>query len=149
MLVLVDTNVLLRIAEAAHSQHQKAVAAVSALRQSGNDVCVVPQIHYEFWVVATRPVAARGLGMTIDEVQEQLIEWSPPYFRFFRDERAIYDQWYELVRRYGVQGKQAHDARLVAAMQRHGLTQILTFNLGDFGRYAGIGVLDPEQVATT
>jgi hypothetical protein len=44
-------------------------------------------------------------------------------------------------------GKPAHDARLVAAMERHGLTHLLTFNLVDFQRYAGLELLDPHQVA--
>ncbi len=47
---------------------------------------------------------------------------------------------------YQVSGKNAHDARLVAAMMVHGISRILTFNVGDFMRYAGIAVLDPQQV---
>jgi len=39
---------------------------------------------------------------------------------------AIYPAWEALVARHAVSGKPAHDARLVAAMQVHGLTAILT-----------------------
>ncbi len=67
--------------------------------------------------------------------------------RLLRDERAVYDCWRELVAKYGIQGKQAHDARLVAAMQRHGITHLLTFNTSDFSRYPGITGIDPETVA--
>jgi predicted nucleic acid-binding protein len=42
-----------------------------------------------------------------------------------------------------VKGKNAHDARLVAAMVRHGLTHILTFNAQDFSRYRGITIMTP------
>ena len=46
-----------------------------------------------------------------------------------------------------VLGKGAHDARLVAAMERHGLARILTFNVDDFKRYPGIEVLPPAEIA--
>lgn len=143
MLVLVDTNVLLRVVEPRHPHHRSAVAALRSLSQAGHALCLVPQIHYEFWVAATRPIAVNGLSMTADEAAAELQKLGPPLFRFLRDERAIYPAWRGLVRQYRVQGKEAHDARLVAAMQRHELTHILTFNGQDFQRYAGISVLDP------
>jgi hypothetical protein len=46
-----------------------------------------------------------------------------------------------------VLGKTAHDARIVAAMQRHQLSHILTFNVEDFRRYPAIQVLNPHAVA--
>ena len=48
-----------------------------------------------------------------------------------------------------VVGKSAHDARLVAAMEPHGLTHLLTFNLADFRRYSNIQLLDPAVVIST
>ena len=149
MLVLVDTNVLLRVVEPGHAQHSQAVGGIRNLSQAGHLLCLVPQVRYEFWVAATRPISANGLGMTTSEAAIVLEKFSPPVFRFFRDERAIYDAWYSLVCAQSVRGKQAHDARLVAAMQRHGLSHILTFNGTDFQRYAGIAILDPQQVPTT
>jgi hypothetical protein len=43
-------------------------------------------------------------------------------------------------------GKNAHDARLVAAMLVHGIPQILTFNNQHFQRFPGIVVLSPQDV---
>lgn len=146
MQVLVDTNVLLRVVEPRHAQHQAAVAALRRLRQAGQTLCVVPQIHYEFWVVATRPVAVRGLGMTAADALQELDRLGPPLFRLLRDERAIYDAWRGLMQTQPALGKRAHDARLAAALVRHGLTHILTFNAGDFCSFAGLTVLDPELV---
>lgn len=145
MLVLVDSNVLLRVIEPRHSQHDSAVQTLRSLRAGGHELCVAPQIHYEFWVVATRPVALNGLGMTADEADSALLQFSPPLFRLLRDERVIYDRWRELVSKHQVMGKQAHDARLVAAMQRHGLAGFLTFNVDDFLRYSGIKLLEPGK----
>jgi predicted nucleic acid-binding protein len=146
MLVLVDTNVILRVLEPQHGHHSHAVGSLRILKESGFEPCLVPQIHYEFWVAASRPLAANGLGMTTMEVNAELQKLGPPLFRFFRDERAVYDRWYDLVAQHNIQGKAAHDARLVAAMQRHGITQILTFNASDFTRFGGVEVLNAASV---
>jgi predicted nucleic acid-binding protein len=66
-----------------------------------------------------------------------------------RDERGILERWEQIVKAHQVLGKPAHDARLAAAMQRHGLTHLLTFNGGNFSRFGFIQILDPLQVAQT
>jgi predicted nucleic acid-binding protein len=144
MLVLVDTNVLLRTVEPLHSHHTAAVTVLRTIKQAGHELCVVPQIHYEFWVVATRPIAQNGLNMTPTEVEVELQRLGPPLFRLLRDERTVYDFWRELVGKHEVCGKQVHDARLVAAMCRHNITHLLTFNISDFQRYSEISLLDPD-----
>ena len=45
-----------------------------------------------------------------------------------------------------VSGKPAYDARLVAAMQVHGLIEILTFDKTGFTRYPGLRAIDPREV---
>jgi predicted nucleic acid-binding protein len=149
MLILADTSVFVRSAEPGHRDHNIAVNALRVLRKDGHTLCVLPQVHYEFWVVATRPIQQNGLEMTAAEAEAELLHMAPPLFRFFRDERAIYTEWRGLVRLHDVKGKPAHDARLVAAMQRHGLRHILTFNVEDFKRYPRIEVLDPAQIPTS
>ena len=44
-------------------------------------------------------------------------------------------------------GKQAHDARLVAAMIAHRLTHLLTFNTDDFKRFSEITVVAPRSIS--
>jgi predicted nucleic acid-binding protein len=146
MLILVDTNVLLRLVEPGHRHHVVASTAIRTLRQAGNTLCVVPQVHYEFWVAATREVAQNGFGMAPAEAEVTLQRLGPPLFRLLRDERAIYEPWRELVSRYKVIGKQAHDTRLVAAMLRHGVTHLLTHNLTDFRRFSTIQLIDPSAL---
>jgi predicted nucleic acid-binding protein len=118
MLILLDTNMLLRVVEPGHVQHARALQILRSYRQAGHELCLVPQNHYEFWVVATRPIAQNGLGMTTADAETQL-EKLAPLFRLLRDEPAIYEPWRELVSKLRIEGKQAHDARFVAAMQRH------------------------------
>lgn len=56
----------------------------------------------------------------------------------------MFDAWRDLIARYGILGKQAHDAHMVAAMVRHGLTHLLTFNEQDFARFSEIAVIAPS-----
>ena len=145
MRVLADTNILARIAQSAHKQHAAATTAVERILARDDDPCIVPQIIYEFWVVATRPASKNGLALTVAQVQAELVE-TRRVFTILRDERAIFQRWERLVVKHDVKGKTAHDARIVAAMHRHGLTHILTFNATDFARFPGIVVVTPETL---
>lgn len=52
----------------------------------------------------------------------------------------------QLVIQHQVQGKNAHDARLVAAMLVHRIARLLTFNKADFARYSAIVAMSPQDV---
>ena len=43
-------------------------------------------------------------------------------------------------------GARTHDARLAAALRVHGVTHILTFNVSDFKRFAGLTAVHPTEV---
>jgi hypothetical protein len=68
-MILLDTNVLTRMARSTDPQSGVARAAIKALRQRSEQLILVPQNIYEFWVVATRPpgvppTGRNGLGMS-------------------------------------------------------------------------------------
>jgi predicted nucleic acid-binding protein len=147
MRILLDTNVLLRTVEPRHSHHQASVDAIDALRQRGHELVIAPQVLYEFWSVATRPIENNGLGMTPAEAHVELMAIQR-LFRLLRDERAIYPVWQQLVLTLEVKGKQAHDARLAAAMQRHAVGHVLTFNAPDFARYSFVTAVRPVDVVS-
>jgi hypothetical protein len=115
MRFLFDTNVLLRSAELAHAHFQVSIDAIDVLRSRGHELILVPQILYEYWSVATRPVANNGLGLSPAEAAAELTALRR-LFRLLKDERGIYSAWNELVVAHAVRGKQAHDARLAAAL---------------------------------
>jgi predicted nucleic acid-binding protein len=145
MNVLLDTNVLTRIVNNVEPLYSKALQSVMILRSQGHDPCIVPQNLYEFWAVATRPLEQNGLGMTASETRAELNYFAPPLIRLFRDERAILPRWQDLVRAHDVLGKATHDARLVAAMLRHGIFYILTFDVS-LSRFDEVTVLTPDAV---
>jgi predicted nucleic acid-binding protein len=143
MIVLVDTNVIGRLSQPTHEAHPIAVSATERLLGEGHELRVVPQVLYEFWAIATRPVEDNGFGFSVGQAEVELRRIRL-IFPVLRDERGILERWSSLVVNYAVRGKTTHDARLVAAMQRHGVTHLLTFNLTDFRRYEEIQLLDPR-----
>jgi len=44
MRILLDTNVVLRIADRDHAMHDEAVAAVDGLQANGHECVIVPQV---------------------------------------------------------------------------------------------------------
>jgi predicted nucleic acid-binding protein len=145
MSILVDTNVLLRRAQVVSQFHLVSLDALAALVRARVTLCLVPQVIYEFWAAMTRPVEVNGLGIDVPEADRRVRE----LFRDFvllRDERGIFGNWQKLVVDHSVKGKQSHDARLVAAMHRHGLKNLLTFNRGDFARFPSISVFAPDDI---
>lgn len=67
------------------------------------------------------------------------------YCRLLPDSLATHQEWRRLIVAYSVRGVEVHDARLVAAMNVHGISGLLTFDSKDFKRYPGILVVSPEN----
>lgn len=67
-------------------------------------------------------------------------------FPLLPDGPLIHQTWRALVVSAGVSGRQVHDARLAAVMHAHGIGHLLTFNTGDFRRYAGIRAVHPQDL---
>ena len=145
MSTLLNTNILTRCAQPAHPMCQPATDALTLLRRQGEELCLVPQNFYELWVVATRPIAVNGLGMTVAQARAEFVALKQ-LFTVLDEKPAVFARWEQLVAQYQVMGKNAHDARLVAAMLVHGVGRLLTFNTADFQRYQGITVVSPHDV---
>ncbi|QEG34908.1 type II toxin-antitoxin system VapC family toxin [Bythopirellula goksoeyrii] len=147
MIIFVDTNVLLRLDHLGHPHRELAKAALERIVDEQHTIRTIPQVLYEYWVVATRPLEANGLGFSTDDTARMLSDFKE-LFPPLRDERGILEHWENLVQTYKVQGKAAHDARIVAAMLRHGLTHLITFNAGDFARFSDVTVMTPDDIVS-
>ncbi len=145
MKVLLDTNLLTRLAITSDPQHTIAAQALLKLDQADCELCLVPQVLYEYWSVATRPTEVNGLGMSPAAAGDSIRDLIETY-ELYRDEGRVFDLWQLLVTTHAVKGKNAHDARIVAAMMCHGLTTLVTFNTPDFARFTGIKVFSPADV---
>ena len=145
MLILIDTNIILRLVEPNDSEYVLVRRAVEALTSQGANLCFAPQNIVEFWNVCTRPATNNGLGLTAAQTHERatLIE---SRFRLLPDSERLHSEWRRLVVTHSVAGVQVHDARLVGAMLVHGVLHILTLNVRDFARYPGISAIHPLTV---
>jgi predicted nucleic acid-binding protein len=145
MRVLVDTNILLRSAQPNHPLCSQATHAVSKLIRQGDDIFFCPQNIAEFWNVATRPAGLNGLGLSHEEVLEE-VSSIEGFLTLLPDIPPVYVAWKEIVRNNKVQGVKVYDARLVATMKVYAIKSILTFNTADFERYADIAALHPSSI---
>ena len=144
MRILLDANILVHLANPVDPKRQPSIDAISQLAGNGHEAVLVPQVLYEFWVVATRPTEHNGLGMTAEEADAD-VDGYVSRFLLIDEAAAIFSIWRKLVTKHTIIGKNAHDARLVAAMVNHGITHLLTFNDRDFTRFSDMNVIKPDE----
>src|SRR5579885_3535125 len=124
MRVMLDTNVLARLARPSDPDYLLAFRAVNALRAAGDELVIVPQCLYELWSVATRPTTKNGWGFSPSQAAAELANFRA-LFTVLPDVPAILPEWERLVVAHSVVGKNGHDARMAAAMLVHGVTHLL------------------------
>jgi predicted nucleic acid-binding protein len=140
---LIDTNLLLRLADSESLQHSVATLALARLLGQGDEVYVTPQNFIEFWAVATRPVDANGFGWSRERTVQELAELQRR-FPMLPDLPDIFPRWLELVTQLPIHGKRVHDARLVAVLEAHAIDHLITFNTIDFTVFPSLSLIDPR-----
>ncbi len=145
---LIDTNVALRWMQRNAPEHPVAVQAVRVLLNAEVQIALATQNLIEFWNVATRPTEANGFGWSIQRAQEVIADLES-LFEVLHETEAVYVEWKRIVQKYGVRGRQVHDARLVAFAQVYGIDRVISFNEVDFQRYNEIQVVHPLAVIGT
>ena len=145
-MILVDTNILLRIAQVGHPHRQPALDALQHLTiRDEEHFAVAPQSLYEMYVVCSRPASVNGFGYTPQRACAEILA-ARALFQILPEKSQVYPTWEGLIAKYAVQGKQAHDTRLVALMIEHRVAKLLTFNDADFRRFVEIQALNPFDV---
>ena len=149
MKYLVDTNVLVRLANHADSHYPIALNAVIVLHRQNVDLYITPQNLIEFRNVATRPVSANGLGLTAIAAAAKAADFEIE-FPLLEETNGIYSVWKAIVDALGIIGKRVHDARLAAVCHIDKIDGILTFNGGDFQQISTLAptlaIVDPATV---
>jgi predicted nucleic acid-binding protein len=149
MAFLLDTTILVRLANTTDPQHGASARAVLELYRRGEVLHLTPQVLIEFRNVATRPKSANGAGLSIVDAEAHATTFEAR-FPLLQESPDIYPAWKSLVVALGVIGKQVHDGRLVAVCHVHKVTHLLTFNIVHFTRMAGFGpgivVVDPATI---
>jgi predicted nucleic acid-binding protein len=144
---LIDTNVLLRWIKPDDRDYPITVAAIEAALSGGSVLCYTSQNVGEFWNTCTRPLNRNGYGLSPQEA-ERRAKYFEEKLQLLPDSLAVHQTWRQLLVTHNVSGVHVHDARLVAAMQVHGVSRILTFNNKDFARFSGIEAIHPRSIRT-
>jgi predicted nucleic acid-binding protein len=142
---LVDTNVLLRIARRSDPNHPAVDNALAKLAIQGTILYYTHQNIAELWNTMTRPPARNGFGLAIQDADREVAVIESG-MELLPHNAAVHRAWRKMVVQCGVSGVQVHDARLAAAMYRHGISHILTLNESDFGRFDGLVPVHPATV---
>jgi predicted nucleic acid-binding protein len=146
---LVDTSILVRLANRADPSYSVADRAVVELHLRGEVLHLTPQNLIEFRNVATQPVDVNGLGLSPAAAETKAASFET-LFPLLSETPDIYRAWKALVAGAGVIGKQVHDARLVAVCHIYRIGHLLTFNAAHFAPLAsfgpGIAVVHPARV---
>ena len=136
-----DTNVLLSAVDRKRALHRQALHVLNALPNQGAELCVSGQVLREFLVVCTRPIEVNGLGLS-PRVAVGNADAIVDRCTILDENREVAARLRQLARTAACAGKQIHDANIVATMQAHGVTRLLTGNVADFGRYSGLDIVD-------
>lgn len=138
MSYLVDTSIIVRLANSADARYPTAVKAVLELHRRNEALQITPQVLVEFRNVATRPIAVNGLGLSTTDADRHLATFESR-FPLLPETPDLHAAWKAIVQGVAVVGKQVHDARLVAVCHVHNVSHLLTFNHAHFSRMAGFG----------
>jgi predicted nucleic acid-binding protein len=145
MSYLVDTNVFLRLVSRTDSDRSTVLDAFRNLTARNEVLVYTSQILAEFWTVCTRPSTARGGYGLSPEKTERKTSLIERFCRLLPDSLDTHQEWRRLIVTHSVMGVEVYDARLVASMNVHGISGLLTFDSKDFKRYPGIVVVSPEN----
>src|SRR5271163_2438829 len=125
----VDTNILLRLFQQSH--YALVDSALHRLTDHGVELCFTAQNLGEFWSASTRPLERNGFGLSIEETESRIrfVELS---MTLLPDDVRVYHAWRNLLHSYQVRGVQVHDAHLAAALEVHGVRNLLTIQRRGF-----------------
>ncbi|MAS37946.1 MAG: VapC toxin family PIN domain ribonuclease [Anaerolineaceae bacterium] len=131
--VFLDTNILLRLILTQMNQHTEVDVLVKRTMREGAELWISGQVIREFIVQATHPRTLTE-PLTIEQVVRE-IEVMKPLFQIADETAVVRDTLLELLQQYPTQGKQVHDANIVATMLAYKIDTLLTLNVADLKRF--------------
>ena len=131
--VFLDTNILVYSSFPGAPFYDAARARLSGLESNGAVFWTSRQVLREFLAVTTRPGAVVP-APALDAVTQAVWQFGAE-FEIADEDAAVTAILLDLLKSRTVQGKQIHDANIVATMRRYGIPSLLTHNTTDFTRY--------------
>jgi antitoxin (DNA-binding transcriptional repressor) of toxin-antitoxin stability system len=135
--VMLDANVLLAATDEGRAEHGDALTILNEWAASGTALRTSGQILREYLAVATRPAEHSGLGLRPADAVTNVRAIRERTALLAEDARVA-DRLHGLLADVECNGKQVHDANVIAAMLAHGVGTVVTMNVADFARYVSL-----------
>lgn len=119
MAYLLDTGILLRLANKRETRYAAVRAEVGALISRQEQLFITIQNFAEFCNVFTRPVSSNGFGLPPAAAVQTFEHEIGPICAFLAETDAVCTELKRLIQTYAVSGKQVHDARLAGLKHPH------------------------------
>jgi predicted nucleic acid-binding protein len=146
--LFVDTIILVYATNEDSPWQSVAEQTLEEWRREGKQLCVSVQVLREYLAVTTRPAPGQTIPPDSVAIAENLTEFRKN-FLVLEDTRPVSEELEVLARQFSVQGRQVHDANIVATLRVHGLRDLLTHNTADFKRYSSLVTVHPLVPAST
>jgi predicted nucleic acid-binding protein len=143
--LLVDTNVLLEATDEGRRLHVQALGVFQSAQKAGVDLFLGTQVVREYLVVATRPVANNGLGMSMETALENIRRFCRRTSLLAETLRAS-DLFLEWAGQWGICGKKLHDLQILATASAEGMHALLTANEKDFPPASPLAIIPLSEV---
>jgi predicted nucleic acid-binding protein len=143
--LLLDTNILLEATDEGRNKHHQAVQLFQEAHAMGIDLFLATQNLREYLVVATRPVANNGLGMTITDALENIAQFRSRT-SLIAESISAAECFLRWANQYQFHGKKLHDLQLLATAFRGGIHAVVTLNSKDFPVIDQIAVIQLEEI---
>jgi predicted nucleic acid-binding protein len=139
--LFVDTNILIYATDTLSQLQAVAASALQHAFSSGTSLVISPQIMREYLSAATRKGVTQGHPALVDILAS--VRTFRRDFTIVEDTPLVLDHLLQLLQTFPTAGKQVHDANIVATMQAHNIQHLLTHNVTDFNRFAGLITIVP------
>jgi uncharacterized protein len=140
--IAVDTNILVYAHREDSPFHEPALHRVTGLSE-GPAVWAIPwPCVHEFVAIVTHPriyAPPTPLALALDQVDAWL---ESPTLRLLSETPGHWAALRLLLKESRVSGAQIHDARIAALCRQHGVRELWSADR-DFGRFAGLNVINP------
>jgi predicted nucleic acid-binding protein len=139
--VFLDTNVLMYSELTASPFNAQAATKLAAVRAAGHELWISRQVVREDLAAMSRPGTITGLA-PMSALANDVRRFIATY-RMAEDGPSATAQLLALLTAIPAAGKQVHDTNIVATMLAHAVPRLLTHNVADFNRFAGLISIEP------
>ena len=142
--LFIDTNALIFATNIISPWYHAANESLQTAREAGIELFVSPQVLREYLAAATRLNLTSG-GLLLEEILENVNTFQTE-FTVLEDNDLVLSALIKLLRNFPTAGRQVYDANIVATMQVHHISHLLTHNVTDFARFSTLIQILPIEV---